>query len=31
MQELQKRNPSLATIKGPGIPKEFEDVTEKKV
>lgn len=31
LQELQKRNASLATIKAPGIPKEFEDTPEKKV
>uniref|UniRef100_A0A1I7RX29 MIR domain-containing protein n=1 Tax=Bursaphelenchus xylophilus TaxID=6326 RepID=A0A1I7RX29_BURXY len=30
MQELQKRNPSIATIKSPGLPKEFEDQSEKK-
>uniref|UniRef100_A0AC34QR18 Ryanodine receptor n=1 Tax=Panagrolaimus sp. JU765 TaxID=591449 RepID=A0AC34QR18_9BILA len=30
MQELQKRQPSVAGIRHPGIPKEFEDTDKKK-
>ncbi|KAI6237110.1 hypothetical protein M3Y95_00230500 [Aphelenchoides besseyi] len=30
LQECQRRNPSLATIRGPGLPKEFDDMPEKK-
>uniref|UniRef100_A0AC35FCL7 Uncharacterized protein n=1 Tax=Panagrolaimus sp. PS1159 TaxID=55785 RepID=A0AC35FCL7_9BILA len=30
MQEIQRRQSSVAGIKSPGIPKEFEDTKEKK-
>ena len=30
IQELQKRNPSVATIRGPGLPKEFAEMDDKK-
>lgn len=29
MQEIQRRQSSVAGIKSPGIPKEFEDTKEK--